>query len=168
MQDIYCIPAHSTATLPQTYYKVWGSEQISRWVMNVTIFSFLNVTLTSPLPSRTATNNAAPAFIRKKMPFSVEPFISTGYVKETQSSVSVLMYFSKWCVRAQSGVRILEHEPELHCSHITFFQPGDGCKSVLGFMLMPPARISRGSLPFVEVWILLWASESEDVRGEAS
>lgn len=170
MQDIYRIPAHSTASLPQTYYKVWGIwANIPVGHEGDNLFSFLYVTLISPLPFCIATNHAAPAFIRKrKMPFSVKPFISTGYVKgNTKWNFSADVFF-KWCVRAWSGVRFLEHELELHRSLIRLSQPGVGCKSDLIFMLVPLARITRRSLPFVEVWILLWASESQDIRGAAS
>lgn len=157
---------HSIIT--SDYYKMWGI-----WIPvgyeGDNLFSILYVILISPLPFWVATNHAAPAFIgKKKMSFSVEPFISTGYVKgDSKQNFSADVLF-KWCVRAWSGVKFIEREQELHRSLIRLFQPGVGCKSVLGFMLVPPARISRRSLPFVEVWILLWASESQDIRVAAS
>lgn len=60
-------------------------------------------------------------------------------IKETQNSSSVLIYFSKSCVHAGSGVGVLQHELEIQntaVSHIRFVLPRDGYRCILGFMLV--------------------------------
>lgn len=61
----------------------------------------------------------------------------------------MLIYLSKLCVRAGSGMGVLECELESQnaaASHIRLVLPRDGYKCFLGFMSVPPARITEHPL----------------------